>query len=119
LHWTGPVAEEDLPALYTLAEVMAFPSLVEGFGLPALEAMACGTPVLAAAASSLPEVVGDAGVLMDPYDIEGMAQALLMMLEDTGQRAAFRARGLARAATFSWSHTATQTFQAYEQAMAA
>jgi glycosyltransferase involved in cell wall biosynthesis len=111
LDW---VPESDLPGLYALADLVALPSLVEGFGLPALEAMACGTPVLAANASSLPEVVGGAGVLVDPYDEEAMAAALGELLADRALRHRLARAGLARAATFTWQQAARRTLEIFE-----
>ncbi len=104
----GHVADADLPALYTLADVFVLPSLLEGFGLPALEAMSCGTPVVAANTSSLPEVVGDAGLLADPRDPPALAEALVRLATDRELHARLRARGLARAGEFSWERTARQ-----------
>jgi glycosyltransferase involved in cell wall biosynthesis len=106
----GFASDQDLPALYRQAAVLAFPSLYEGFGLPPLEAMACGTPVVASAASSVPEAVGDAGLLIDPRDTEALASALEQALTDTALRARLRAAGLVRASEFPWSRTATEWF---------
>ena len=102
----GFVDDGDLPALYRQAQVLAYPSLYEGFGLPPLEAMACGTPVVASSASSVPEAVGDAGLLHDPRDTDALADALLRALTDDELRADLRQRGLARAAEFTWTRTA-------------
>ncbi len=102
----GFVKDEDLPTLYRQADVFVFPSLYEGFGLPPLEAMACGTPVVASSSSSIPEAVGDAGVLVDPLDVTALAEALQQVLTDTALRSQLRERGLRRAATFSWRRTA-------------
>jgi glycosyltransferase involved in cell wall biosynthesis len=113
IAWVGYVPEDDLPALYNAAAVLAFPSSYEGFGLPALEAMSCGTPVLAGRAGALPEVVGDAGVLTDPSDAGTMADALSRLLADAGRRADLRDRGLERARGFTWARTAQQTVAAY------
>ncbi len=106
LVFTGYVPDEDLVALYNAAEVFVYPSLFEGFGLPPLEAMACGTPVIAANTASLPEVVGDGGVLVDPRDVEGLAAALARVVGDGALRTELAVRGRARAALFSWEATA-------------
>jgi glycosyltransferase involved in cell wall biosynthesis len=104
----GFTPEQDLPALYRQAALLAYPSLYEGFGLPPLEAMACGTPVVASSTSSVPEAVGDAGILIDPNDTQALADALHLVLSDPGLRANLRSRGLARAAEFSWTRTAAE-----------
>lgn len=103
----GHAPDADLPALYTLADLFVLPSLLEGFGLPALEAMGCGTPVVAARTSSLPEVVGEAGLLADPRDPEALAAAVIAAVTDRERHARLRALGLARAREFSWERTAT------------
>lgn len=113
--WLGPVAEADLPAIYSNALLFTFPSLYEGFGLPVLEAMACGTPVVCSNASSLPEVVGDAALLADPLDTDALAAAIAHALRDESLRQELRARGLARARLFTWEATARQTLAAYRQ----
>jgi glycosyltransferase involved in cell wall biosynthesis len=100
VHFTGFVEEEDLPALYNGADLFAFPSLYEGFGLPPLEAMACGTPVVTSNSSSLPEVVGDAAIMVDPYDVDAIAGAMARVLNDPALAADLRQRGLARAGQF-------------------
>jgi glycosyltransferase involved in cell wall biosynthesis len=102
----GFVAAEHLPALYRCAEALAYPSLYEGFGLPPLEAMACGTPVLTSCTTSLPEAVGDAAVTTDPTSVGALAEGLARVLFDTDLRRELRARGLARAAGFRWEGTA-------------
>jgi glycosyltransferase involved in cell wall biosynthesis len=112
--FTGFVEDEDLPALINGALYFVWPSLYEGFGMPVLEAMACGVPVITSNASSLPEVVGDAAVLVDPTDIDGLAAALVALLEDQEQRGALRTAGLARAAMFSWERAARETLMVYE-----
>jgi glycosyltransferase involved in cell wall biosynthesis len=111
--FAGPVAEADLPALYSGAMLFVFPSLYEGFGLPVLEAMACGTPVICSSTSSLPEVAGNAAVLIDPANVEALAEALQSVLDDDERRRLLRARGLAQADRFSWRETARRTAEAY------
>ncbi|MBN2390228.1 MAG: glycosyltransferase family 4 protein [Anaerolineae bacterium] len=106
VHLMGFFDDTDLPALYRQAEVLAFPSVYEGFGFPPLEAMACGTPVVASTASSVPEVVGDAGLLVDPLDIPAWTAAMAQTLDDQALRARLREAGLARAVTFTWARTA-------------
>jgi len=113
----GHIAEADLPALYTLAEVFAFPSLIEGFGLPPLEAMACGTAVVVSNTSSLPEVVGDAGLLVDPHNAQALAEGLLAILKKPRYRIELENRSLMRAAQFNWQRTAQLTKQAYQVAL--
>ncbi len=113
--FTGWIAEADAPLLLSAAEVFAYPSVYEGFGLPPLEAMACGTPVITSNASSLPEVVGNAGILLSPDDAPAWANALERVLSDAGLRADLRARGLARARQFTWEATARQTLAVYQQ----
>jgi len=114
----GYVDAADLPALYSGATAFVFPSLYEGFGLPVLEAMACGTPVACAEAASLPEVAGDAALLFDPLDAEAIAASLGALLGDAGLRSALAARGLSRAASFTWAACARATLAAYETALA-
>jgi len=110
------VPEEDKPFLYNAARLFVFPSLYEGFGLPPLEAMACGTPVVCSKAASLPEVVGNAALLVDPNNPADLAQAMLAALTDESLRAYLRQQGLAQAARFSWEKTARETLQVYEEA---
>jgi glycosyltransferase involved in cell wall biosynthesis len=111
---TGYVPEADLPELINCAEVFAFPSSFEGFGLPPLEAMACGVPVICSNAASLPEVVGEAGLLLPPYDAAGWTEALGRVLDDATLRADLRVRGLARARLYTWEAAARQTLAVYE-----
>ncbi|MFP4435760.1 MAG: glycosyltransferase family 4 protein [Chloroflexaceae bacterium] len=108
------VAEADLPALYAGATAFVFPSFYEGFGLPPLEAMACGVPVICAHAGSLPEVVGDAAVTFDPYAVDELAAAIQRVLDAPALRVDLRERGLRRAQAFSWEQTARQTLAVYE-----
>ncbi|MCI0728443.1 MAG: glycosyltransferase family 4 protein [Chloroflexi bacterium] len=115
LDW---VPEADLATLYTLADLVAMPSLIEGFGLPALEAMSCGTPVLASNSSSLPEVVGQAGRLVDPTDVNALAEALQQLLSDERLRRKLGQAGRQRAAAFSWSQIARQTLRLYDEIVA-
>ena len=109
----GYVDDADLPALYTGAAVFAFPSLYEGFGIPILEAMACGTPVVSADASSLPEVTGDAALLVSPHDVEALAHALWRLLDDGDLRETLVERGRQRVALFSWEAAARTLLEAY------
>ncbi len=118
VRFTDWIASDDAPALLSAADVFVFPSLYEGFGLPPLEAMACGTPVICSNASSLPEVVGEAGVLFDPQDPGALAGALARVLADESLRAELRERGLAQAARFSWERAARETLAVYRQAAA-
>jgi glycosyltransferase involved in cell wall biosynthesis len=116
LVFTGYVPDEDLVALDNAADLVVYPSIFEGFGLPPLEAMACGTPVVTAQGSSFPEVVGDAALTVDPLDAEALATAIATLLSDAGLRARFSARGLERAATFSWEASARAIAAVYAAA---
>jgi glycosyltransferase involved in cell wall biosynthesis len=113
----GYVAKTDLSALYSGAAAFVYPSIYEGFGLPPLEAMACGAPVITANNSSLPEVVGDAAILVDAYDVDAIARAMLQVASDPTMRENLKERGLARAKCFSWRRTAEQTLAVYERAL--
>ncbi len=115
--WYGSADPADLPALYSGAAVFCLPSFYEGFGLPSLEAMACGTPVIVSNCSSLPEVVGEAGLLVNPHDASEIAEALRRVLTDSDLAAEMRQRGLQRAAMFSWAETARQTLALYERTL--
>ena len=117
--FTGFADDADLPALYTLARAVALPSLYEGFGLPVLEAMACGTPVVTSNLSSLPEVAGDAALLVNPLDVDDLTAALQRLISDEALRATLRERGLARAATFTWERAARQLLGIYTQMLSA
>jgi alpha-1,3-rhamnosyl/mannosyltransferase len=114
----APVPEAALALLYQGATGLVIPSLWEGFGLPALEAMACGTPVIASNRGGLPEVVGDAGVLVDPTNVDALRASLYNLGVDLPLRAALRAAGLARARAFSWRHAAEATVGVYREALA-
>jgi glycosyltransferase involved in cell wall biosynthesis len=116
VRFTGYVEDEDLPAIYSGAEVFAYPSVYEGFGLPPLEAMACGIPVVTSNTSSLPEVVADAGVSVPPRDVQSLAQELIRLLDDTAKREHFGRLALERAATFSWERAANETQAVYDEA---
>lgn len=111
----GLVSDEALVAYYQQATVFVFPSLYEGFGLPVLEAMGCGCPVICSNASSLPEVAGDAAVLVDPCRSDQLAEQLARVLESDAVQASLRLRGLARAKEFVWDRTARQTVAVYER----
>ncbi len=115
VQFVGYLDEEELPLWYAAASVFVFPSLYEGFGMPPLEAMSCGTPVVTSNASSLPEVVADAGLMVAPHDAEGLAAAVLRVLTSADLRAELRERGLQRARHFSWRTTAERTLQVYQQ----
>ncbi len=112
---TGSVPELDLPALYSGALCFVYPSFFEGFGLPPLEAMKCGTPVVVGNTTSLPEVVGDAALSVDPFDVDAIASAIERLIKDSGLRAELSVKGLARAKMFDWRETARQTLNVYEQ----
>lgn len=112
----GDVTEGALPRLYRGAIALIFPSLLEGFGLPPLEAMACGTPVIASNVSSIPEVVGKAGLMVNPYDVEALAEAMRQVSSDASLRASMAARGLEHAKLFSWDETAERVLQVLREA---
>ncbi|MBA3256860.1 MAG: glycosyltransferase family 4 protein, partial [Pyrinomonadaceae bacterium] len=113
---TGYVPETDLPALYSGALCFVYPSFFEGFGLPPLEAMKCGTPVITGDRTSLPEVVGDGGVLVNPFDIDAIASAIATMVDDSSFRSRLRIESLNRARIFDWRETARRTLEVYKQA---
>jgi len=117
VRFFGFVPHETLAALYRMATVFAFPSLYEGFGLPPLEAMACGTPVVTSRISSLPEVVGDGALLVDPYNEDDIAQGIARVLDDEDLRARLVARGLERAASYSWARSVRQIHAGYMKAL--
>ncbi len=113
----GFVPAEDLPLLYSAAQAFLYPSLFEGFGLPVLEAMACGTPTITSTASALPEVAGDAALLVDPGDARAIADAIGAVVEDAALAGRLRYAGPRRAAEYSWSRTAAETVQVYREAL--
>lgn len=115
ITFAGFVADNDLPALYSGASAFIFPSLYEGFGIPPLEAIACGVPVITSTASSLPEVVGNAGLLVDPLDETALAQAMARVLSDTDLAERLSHEGLERAKQFTWSETARLTYEVYHR----
>ena len=117
VRFLGRVPEELLPDLYRGAEAFVFPSLSEGFGLPVLEALACGVPVICSNTSSLPEVAGEAALMVDPLDVCGMSRALDRVLGDKALQRELRARGPERAALFTWERTARETVEAYREVL--
>ncbi|NJR23786.1 MAG: glycosyltransferase [Richelia sp. CSU_2_1] len=114
---TGYVADEDLAPLYSGAMVFVYPSLYEGFGLPPLEAMQCGTPVITSNNSSLPEVVGDAGIMLDPKDADGLCHSILKMYNSPSWRQEMSLKSLAQAKKFSWERCTQETIAAYKKAL--
>ncbi len=114
---TGYVPSQNLPALYSGASSFVFPSLYEGFGLPPLEAMACGTPVITSNVSSLPEVVGDAGVMIDPYDVNRLKSEIERLIEDTAHRNTLSKLGLERSKQFTWEACARETLNVYSHVL--
>ena len=113
VRFLGPIPQADQPGLYAAATIFAFPSLYEGFGLPVIEAMACGTAVACSNRSSLPEVAGSAAVLFDPREVNEMVEAISYLLMDESLRANLREQGLTQAAKFTWKQTARQTLDLY------
>jgi glycosyltransferase involved in cell wall biosynthesis len=113
----GYVPQTELPLWYAAATAFVYPSLYEGFGLPVLEAMASGTPTITSNRSSLPEVAGDAALLIDPTDVEALAAAMVRLADDEPLQAALRERGLERAQSFTWAETAQQTAASYRRAI--
>jgi len=111
----GYVPDAELPSIYRNAEIFMFPSLHEGFGIPVLEAMACGTPVITSNITGMPEVAGDAALLVDPYSIDEMKVGMERALTDVGLRENLTKKGLQRAQLFSWASTAERTLKIYEE----
>ncbi|WP_447979709.1 glycosyltransferase family 4 protein [Candidatus Nitrospira bockiana] len=112
---TGPLSAEELRLLYSHAALFVFPSIYEGFGMPVLEAMACGAPVVTSNTTALPEVAGDAAILVTPTDVEELAQAMLGVVNDATLRARLRAKGLERVKAFTWEKAARQTLRVYRE----
>lgn len=117
VHFTGYVEQVDLPLIYNMADVFIYPSVYEGFGLPVLEAMACGTPVITSNVSSMPEIVGDAGVLLTPNDSQALARSLLELINGPVIRQELSKKGLERAAAFTWDRTAEKTVAVYRHVL--
>ncbi|HKP54198.1 MAG TPA: glycosyltransferase family 1 protein [Chloroflexia bacterium] len=117
VRFLGRVPDEELPLWYNVADVFAYPSLYEGFGLPPLEAMSCGTPVVVSNTSALPEVVGDAGLLLNPEDAAGWATAFMDLLNNRAIAQELAARGLRQAQKFNWQRAAEETLQVYRKAL--
>ena len=115
IRFIGFVDDDDLPALYSAASIFVFPSLYEGFGLPVLEAMACGTPVIASNASSLPEVAGDAALLVDSQDEKAWTESMLRLIDDVGLRVRLVASGFRQSRRFQWQNSARQLLELYRQ----
>jgi glycosyltransferase involved in cell wall biosynthesis len=116
VHFTGYVPVEDLPVIYNLGEMFAFPSVYEGFGLPVVEAMACGTPVITSNTSSLDEIASGAAETVNPYDVDALSAAFVRLARDAEWRHELSRRGLARARQFSWSRTAREMLAVYQRA---
>jgi glycosyltransferase involved in cell wall biosynthesis len=118
VNFVDYVASDRLPLWYNSADLFAYPSAYEGFGLPVLEAMACGVPVITSASSALVELAGDAAITVPPGSQEALELALMRVLGDEALRAQMRAKGLIRASAFSWDRTASNTIAVYERALA-
>ena len=112
---TDYVSEEDLICLYNISTCFIYPSFFEGFGLPPLEAMACGTPVAVANATSLPEVVGDAGIYFDPFDVQSIQNAISVLMEDSVLRSELSKKGIERNKLFSWEKSAQIIYCTYKK----
>ncbi|MFN2226890.1 MAG: glycosyltransferase family 4 protein, partial [Anaerolineae bacterium] len=115
VHFVGRVTSEELLYLYNAAELLAHPAFYEGFGLPPLEAMACGLPVIVSNVASLPEVVGDAGLLIDPHDVDELTVAMWRVLNDEDLRREMTEKGQRQAARFSWERAARETLEIYRR----
>lgn len=112
--FTGFIEDKDKPAVYNLAEVFVYPSFYEGFGFPPLEAMACGTPVITSSVSSLPEIIDNAGLLVDPYNINEITEAMMQVILDKHLRESFREKGLERVKEFGWERCAKEMLREIE-----
>jgi glycosyltransferase involved in cell wall biosynthesis len=117
VKFTGYITDDDLRVLYASCTVCVYPSLYEGFGLPPLEAMSCGAPVIASNVPSLAETVGQAALLVPPTDVEQLAQALIDMLRDSDKRSHFSRTGLEHSSHFTWERTAQLTLEVYRQSL--
>lgn len=117
VSFTGHVNEEELATFYAMADVFLFPSLYEGFGLPPLEAMASGTPVISSNSSSLPEIVGGAAIMINPHDVESLAKAIVMVLGSESLRKKMREKGLEQAGRFTWEKCADETAKVYDNVL--
>ena len=117
IKFTGYVPRQNLPIVYNLAELFVYPTLYEGFGLPVLEAMACGTPVVTSNISSLPEIVGNAGILVTPGEESALAEAMVKVLSDPKMQENLAEKGIRRSKNFSWKRTAKETLQVYQHVL--
>ncbi len=114
--FTQVFANDDLPLLYSMATMFVYPSYFEGFGLPPLEAMQCGAPVITGNRTSLPEVVGDAGLMVDPFDVTAIAEAMQKLLDDRELRQTLSLKGIEQARKFSWDEAAVETLALFKKA---
>ncbi|MGB5844903.1 MAG: glycosyltransferase family 1 protein, partial [Anaerolineales bacterium] len=115
--FAGYVSQDDLPLVYNLASLFVYPTIYEGFGLPVLEAMACGVPVISTRIASLPEIIGDAGILIPVNDVDALFDAMIRVLGDQTLREEFIRYGQLRSKKFSWERTAQLTRQVYQQVL--
>ncbi|MCD4702212.1 MAG: glycosyltransferase family 4 protein, partial [Candidatus Aegiribacteria sp.] len=117
IHLTGYVEDDHLPALLSSAEFLVYPSILEGFGFPILEAMACGTPVITSNISSMPELAGDAAFLVDPLSVDSISNGINILAGNNELRGKLSKKGFERARCFSWTETARKTLEVYEKAV--
>ena len=117
LYFSKFISEEHLPALYSMTDLFVYPSTYEGFGLPPLEALACGTPIVVSQSSSLPEVVGECAVFANPYDYKDIARALEKGLNDEKVRTDLKEKGVRHAASFKWQKMCKETFEIYQKVL--